>query len=166
MKILKSILSNCQLSVVLILTLIIASGFKRFPAPPYTYQPLKYINDGIGVDTIEKGNVDSILLKNAAVEIRNGKYGEVHAMIIFKDNKMLFEEYFPGHQYKWDGPNHHGEKISWDHSMLHGVKSVSKSIVSLCIGIAIDKGFIKSAGQSVFDYLPDHQPLRKGAKKK
>ena len=74
-------------------------------------------------------------------------------MIIFKDNKLVFEEYFQGHRYKWDGANHHGEWINWDKSTLHGVKSVSKSITSLCIGIAIDKGFIKSVHQSIFCLL-------------
>ena len=166
MKIMRNIFSDYLLSTVLILTLVLAGGFKPYPAPPYTYQPFTHINGGIGVDTIGKGNVDAVLLQKAADEIRNGKYGEVHSMIIFKDNKMLFEEYFPGHQYKWDGPNHHGEWMNWDHSTLHGFKSVSKSIVSLCIGIAIDKGFIKSADQSVFDFLPDHRHLKKNGKEK
>ena len=120
----------------------------------------------IETDTADKGYLDSLLLKKAAAEISQGKYGEVHAMLIYKDSKMLFEEYFPGHQYKWDGPNHHGDLIKWDKSIPHGVKSVSKSITSLCIGIAIDKGFIKSVDQSVFDYLPDHQSLRRDGKEK
>lgn len=141
--------------------MVFAGGFKPDPAPPFTL-----INGVFAVDTTGKRNGDSVLLRKAAAEIRNGKYGEVHAMIIFKDNILLFEEYFPGHQYKWDGPNHHGEKINWDQSMLHGVKSVSKSIVSLCIGIAIDKGFIKNVNQSVFDYLPGHQSFKKEGKEK
>lgn len=161
MKILRNIFSRYLLSIVLILTMVFAGGFKPDPAPPFTL-----INGVFAVDTTGKRNGDSVLLRKAAAEIRNGKYGEVHAMIIFKDNILLFEEYFPGHQYKWDGPNHHGEKINWDQSMLHGVKSVSKSIVSLCIGIAIEKGFIKSVNQSVFDYLPGHQSFKKEGKEK
>ena len=46
------------------------------------------------------------------------------------------------------------------------MKSVSKSITSLCIGIAIDNGFIESVHQSVFDYLPDHQYLNVNEKGK
>lgn len=117
-------------------------------------------------DTLKTTHIDSMLLTTAAAEIRTGKYGEVHAMVVLKDDKFVFEEYYPGHQYKWDGPDFHGEMIKWDKSTLHGLKSVSKSITSLCIGIAIDKGFIKSVNQSVFDYLPDHQPLKTGGKEK
>lgn len=137
-----------------------------YPAQLYSFQPREEFDEQSELDSYETVNIDSVLLKKAADEIRNGKYGEVHSMIIFKDSKMLFEEYFQGHQYKWDGPNHHGELTNWDQSMRHGVKSVSKSIVSLCIGIAIDKGFIKSVEQSVFDFLPEQQRLKTGGKEK
>jgi CubicO group peptidase (beta-lactamase class C family) len=50
--------------------------------------------------------------------------------------------------------------------MLHDVKSVTKSITSTCIGIAIDHGFIESVHQSIFDYLPEHQHLNIDGKDK
>jgi CubicO group peptidase (beta-lactamase class C family) len=50
--------------------------------------------------------------------------------------------------------------------MLHHVQSVTKSITSACIGIAIDKGFIKSVKQSIFDYLPEYQHLKKDGREK
>ena len=166
MNILTNFIAGYIISIIFILSLTVAGSNKCYPAPSCSYQSFEYINDKIDVDTIEKINIDSVLLKKASDEISHGKYGEVHSMIIFKDNKIVFEEYFPGHQYKWDGPNYHGELVSWDKSTLHGVKSVSKSIASFCIGIAIDKGFIKSVDQSVFDYLPDHQQLKKGGKER
>jgi len=93
-------------------------------------------------------------------------YGEVHSMLIFKDNKLVFEEYLQGHKYQWDAPYHHGEWTIWNRKMLHGVKSVTKSITSTCIGIAIEHGFIKSVHQSIFDYLPEHQHLNSNGKDK
>jgi CubicO group peptidase (beta-lactamase class C family) len=48
--------------------------------------------------------------------------------------------------------------------MLHFVASDTKSIASICIGIAIDKGFIESVHQSIFDYLPEHQHLNTDGK--
>jgi len=44
--------------------------------------------------------------------------------------------------------------------------SDTKSITSICIGIAIDNGFIESVDQSIFDYLPEHQHLKKDSKDK
>jgi CubicO group peptidase (beta-lactamase class C family) len=44
--------------------------------------------------------------------------------------------------------------------------SVTKSITSICVGIAIDNGFIKNVHQSIFDYLPEHQYLNTDGKDK
>jgi len=157
---------NIILTILLFPFLFFGGTKKYYPPQEDYYQQSAYSSQIVGNKTVAVRNIDTVLLQKAAEEIRQGKYGEVHAMLVFKDNNMLFEEYFPGHQYKWDGPAHHGEWINWDKSMLHGVKSVSKSITSLCIGIAIDKGFIKSVDQSVFDYLPDHQQLKRDGKEK
>ena len=165
MKILKKSISEYTISIILVLTFIFV-GCKCKPTIQYSYHPPEYINDGFEVGTLEDVNIDSVLLKKVIDKINCGKYDEVHSMIIFKDNKLVFEEYFQGHKYKWDGPNHHDQWITWDKSTLHGVKSVSKSITSMCVGIAIDKGFIKSVHQSIFDYLPNHQHLKTNGKEK
>jgi CubicO group peptidase (beta-lactamase class C family) len=132
----------------------------------YTYRPPENINDGFDVGTLDEVNIDAKLIEKAVDKIHQGKYKEVHSMLIFKDNKLVFEEYFKGHEYKWDGVNHHGELVTWDWTMLHDVKSVTKSITSTCIGIAIDKGFIESVHQSIFDYLPEHQHFNTDGKDK
>jgi CubicO group peptidase (beta-lactamase class C family) len=134
------------------------------PSIPYTYQPPENINDGLNVGTLEEVNIDSALIEKAVNEINRGKYGEVHSILIFKDNKLVLEEYFEGHKYQWDAPDHHGELVTWNMSMSHVLQSVTKSITSICIGIAIDKGFIDSVHQSIFDYLPEHQHLNTDGK--
>jgi CubicO group peptidase (beta-lactamase class C family) len=106
------------------------------------------------------------LIEKAADEINRGKFKEVHSLLIFKDNRLVLEEYFQGHKYQWDAPDHHGELVTWDSSMEHVVQSVTKSITSTCIGIAIDMGFIESVHQSIFDYLPEHQHLNTDGKDK
>jgi len=44
--------------------------------------------------------------------------------------------------------------------MLHDVRSVSKSVVSLLVGIALDHHLIARTGQSVFSYFPEYSDLR------
>ncbi|MFC2024637.1 serine hydrolase domain-containing protein [Chloroflexota bacterium] len=104
------------------------------------------------------------MIEKAVDRIYGDRYKEVHSVLIFKDDKLVFEEYFQGHEYEWDAPKHLGELVTWDRTMLHDVKSVTKSITSTCIGIAIDKGFIESVRQSIFDYLPEHQHLNTDGK--
>ena len=43
------------------------------------------------------------------------------------------------------------------------VMSVTKSVMALLIGIAIDKGYIKSVNQKVIDFFPDY-PVKRGEK--
>jgi CubicO group peptidase (beta-lactamase class C family) len=99
-------------------------------------------------------------------EITGGRYEEVHSLLIIKDNKLVLDEYFTGHEWKWDAPSHHGDPVEWEMSRPHNIHSAAKSLTSACIGIAIDKGFIESANESIFEYLPDHQHLRKNGKEK
>ena len=154
-----------MISIILALSLIFV-GCNCDPAHQYTYHPPEYINDGFEVGSLDEVNIDSALLKKAVDRINCGKYDEVHSMIIFKDNKLVFEEYFPGHKYKWDGINHHGEWVTWDRSMPHNIMSATKSITSACIGIALEKGFIESVHQPIFDYLPKYQHLITDGKEK
>ena len=123
----------------------------------YEYQVPEQTKDGLEVATMEQVGVDTNLIIDAIRRIGGGKYGEIHSVLIYKDDKLVLEEYFPGHTYQWDAPGHKGEFVAWNRGMPHVLQSASKSFVSICIGIAIDKGFIESVDQSIFDYLPDYQ---------
>jgi CubicO group peptidase (beta-lactamase class C family) len=152
------------ISILSLLLLVVGCGLD---APgQYTYQQPEKINDGLDTGSLNEVNIDAELIEKAVNEIYRGKYKEVHSFLIFKDGKLVLDEYFTGHQYQWDAPNHHGELVTWDRDMEHQVMSVTKSITSTCIGIAVDKGFIESVHQSIFDYLPEHQHLKTGGKEK
>ncbi|MHA1112823.1 MAG: serine hydrolase domain-containing protein [Promethearchaeota archaeon] len=142
------------------------TGCESESSGQYTYRPPENINDRVDVGTLDEVNIDAKLIVKAVDKIHQGKYKEVHSMLIFKDDKLVFEEYFKGHEFKWDAPYHHGESVSWNRKMSHNIMSDTKSITSVCIGIAIDRGFIKSVHQSIFDYLPDHQHLNTDGKNK
>ena len=64
-------------------------------------------------------------------------YKNMVGMVIIKDGEMVYENYYNG--------------CSAD-SRIH-VFSVTKSIVSILIGIAVDKGLIKSIEDKVLDYV-------------
>ena len=128
--------------------------------PNFIYQPPGNMNDGIAVGSLVSVNIDTAMITRAVNKINCGKFGEVHSLLIYNDNLLVLEEYFQGHRYKWDAHAYHGELVDWDRSMAHEMMSVTKSVTSACIGIAIDEGFIKSVHQSIFDHLPDHQHLK------
>lgn len=72
-------------------------------------------------------------------------YHNITGMVVLKDGKTVYENYFNGCN---------------NMSKIH-VYSVSKSILSILIGIAFDKGYIKSLEQKVLDFFPDYK-IKKG----
>lgn len=132
----------------------------------YSYQAPENINDGITTGSLDEVNIKAAPIERAVNKIYAGRFKEVHSMLIFRNNKLVFEEYFQGHQYQWDAARHHGELVTWNRNMSHRLMSATKSITSTCIGIAIDHGYIKSVHQSIFDYLPEHQHLNTDGKDK
>ena len=132
----------------------------------WPFNPPDSINDGFDVGTLEEANIEAEMIAKAVGRVHRGKYKEVHGILIYKDNMLVFEEYFDGHKYQWDSPNHHGEWVTWNRDMVHNTMSATKSMIAACVGIAVDHGFIEDVHQSVFDYLPDHQHLRSGGKDK
>jgi len=139
---------------------------KSNPSPQYTYHPPENVSDGIDVGSLTEVNIDSVLIVKAVNTIHQGIYKEIHSMLIYRDGKLVFEEYFKGHEFEYDRPDHHGELVTWDRTMVHDVMSVTKSITSACVGIAIENGFIESVHQSIFDYFPEYQHLNKDGKGK
>ncbi|RKD90456.1 serine hydrolase domain-containing protein [Mangrovibacterium diazotrophicum] len=130
----------------------------------YVYSPPAATEADLPVASLTDVNMDISPIEKAVERIEKGKYGEVHSLLISKNGKLVLEGYFNGHDYQWDAPDHYGELVQWTPGRTHFVHSVSKSIISLCIGIAIDKGFIRDVQQSVFDYMPEYEYLNTGDK--
>lgn len=63
---------------------------------------------------------------------------DFRGMVVIKDNKLVVEEYF---------------NTYWRET-IHDIRSAGKSVTSLLLGIAIDKGLIKDVEQSIYDFLP------------
>jgi len=160
--------SPYKVIVILLITILslLFISCKQDPSSLYTYKSPENIDDRFDVGSLEEVNIGQALIEKAAYAINRGKFGEVHSMLILKDGKLVFEEYFESHKYQWGAPNYCGDLVTWDRSMLHVLQSVTKSITSTCIGIAIDNGFIKSVDQSIFDYLPEYQHLNTDGKEK
>ncbi|WP_245321552.1 serine hydrolase [Bradyrhizobium sp. NAS96.2] len=52
------------------------------------------------------------------------------------------------------------EDVAFNADTLHNLKSVSKSVASLAVGIAIDRGLIRSVNESIFSFFPELSDLR------
>lgn len=142
---------------------LVFAGCKYSP-PEYIYSPPIDLEDGLIVGTIGEVGLTLDPLGRAIDRIRDGKFGEVHSILVYKDGLLVVEEYFPGHDYDWGSPNFHGAWVQWNEKRQHNIHSVGKSITSACVGIAIKQGMITSLDDPIFDYLPDYQDQKQGGK--
>lgn len=71
-------------------------------------------------------------------------YGNISGIVVMQGGEKVYEGYFDG--YTADDTIH--------------IASVTKSVVSALIGIAIDKGYIESVDQKVLDFFPDYTVKR------
>ena len=94
---------------------------------------------------------------NAVADRLVASGANVHSILVARGGKLMFERYMSGSDQIQDLRVKHAV---FNENTLHDLKSVSKSVASLAIGIAIDRGLIKSVDQPFFDFFPELADLR------
>lgn len=85
--------------------------------------------------------IDAEQLSELEAKIKSD-YSNINGIVVVRNGYIAYEQYYNGY-----GPKD-----------LHHVASVTKSIVSALIGIAIDAGYIKHVDLKVLDFFPDYVP--------
>jgi CubicO group peptidase (beta-lactamase class C family) len=85
----------------------------------------------------------------------------VHTVLVACAGKLVFERYFSGSD---EINGWRVENVTFDVGTLHNMKSVSKSVTSLAVGIAIDRGLIRSVNEPIFSFFPELSDLRSAEK--
>ncbi len=85
----------------------------------------------------ESQGLDSAVLAEALDFVRAKKI-PAHSLLIVRNGLIVFDAYF----YPYQGRE------------VHDVASVTKSVTSILVGIAIDKGYLKGVDQRVLSLLP------------
>ena len=117
---------------------------------PYRYKIPEQTDDGWQTADASETKLNKKKLNDLAEKILNGTYPNIHSLLVIKNGKLVFEEYFPGRDL-WKG------YIAFTREDLHGVTSVTKSFSSTLIGIAIDKGLIKGTKESLLTFFPEYK---------
>jgi len=110
-------------------------------------------HDGIKISSLAKEGINSALINSLDSAITKGIYPNIHSLLIAKNNKLVYENYWAGTDQNW---RLDVGMIAHSKDSLHDIRSITKSIVSSCIGIAISQGNIKSVDQNIFDFFPEY----------
>lgn len=88
---------------------------------------------GLGMNAEKLSKLESVI---------KSEYNNINGIVVVCDGWIAYEKHFSGY-----GPDD-----------KYHVASVTKSIISALIGIAIDDGFIKNVDQRVLDFFPKYIP--------
>lgn len=128
--------------------------FQKPATSGYKVPPL--LNDGWKVSNADSEGVDSKQLADLTSEIRAWPELGVHAIIIERDNKLIFEEYFEGFDEQWGDEL---DKRTMTAETRHDLRSVTKSVISALVGIALGEGALHSVDQPIIEFFPEYPEL-------
>lgn len=114
-------------------------------------------NDGWPVATPAKAGLDDARLCALSKWLDGFPQSNVHSVIVARRGALVFERYFTGDDEVWGRPVgvvEHGPAVK------HDLRSVTKSITGLLVGIALDRKLIASIDEPVFTFFPEHADLR------
>lgn len=86
----------------------------------------------------------------------DGKYRNLHGVVISRGDEVLAERYFEGTDERW---GHSLGCVRFGPESLHDLRSVSKSVVGLLYGIALDEGLVPSLDRSLIECFTQHADL-------
>lgn len=109
----------------------------------YEYSQPKNLEDGWKTTNIESQNIDTRRIYQLFNQLKNGK-NKLHSVLLIRNNQIIIEEYFNDHS----------------GNMQHDLRSATKSIRSILLGIAIDKGFIDNVDDPISKYLKSPVPTK------
>ena len=126
------------------------SGLHPRNSPTYSYQPPPQENDGINCGTLNNQNINPIAIDSLVNRIADGRYSDIHSLLVARNNMLVVEEYF----------------YRYNRERVYNIQSATKSIVSALVGISIEKGEIKSVNETLCANLPGYQSLACNAENK
>jgi len=109
------------------------------------------------VTTPESVGLDGVKLCALAAKFEEWNEANLHGVVVVRHGKLAFEHYFRGFDLKArNGPG----IIDFNATTTHDLRSMTKSVTALVLGVAIDRGIVADVDQSVLSFFPDCADLR------
>lgn len=127
----------------------------------YTYHVPEQTGDGWETASLDDVGMDTGRMVDMMKVLEDQPDHWVHGIVVIKDGRLVFEEYFPGEDLDLsDMANGIAfTERDFNRNMLHSAASVSKSVTSVLLGIAVDEGLIQDTQQTMFSYFSDYAQL-------
>lgn len=98
--------------------------------------------DGWATSGAATAGLDTARLQALESAIASGELKKIGSVLVARHGKLVYEAYFDG-----------------DAATLRDVRSASKTVTSMLVGIAIDKKALPGVQATILPFFPDKQPL-------
>jgi CubicO group peptidase (beta-lactamase class C family) len=122
---------------------------EMFPRKELYHNPNNYVYhepiqtaDGLKTGSLKDEFKNPEPIIDMVKETIKGNFPDVHSILIYRNDKLVLEEYFYG----------------YDENTPHQLRSATKPFIGGILGIAIDKGFIKSEKEKLLPYFKSIYP--------
>lgn len=92
--------------------------------------------------TPDEVGMNAALLRSAAEDLADERHHGIDSMLVIRRGRLVAEHYWNGH----------------DMATLHDLRSATKSITSLLVGIALDRGLLRDVHDPALGYLARAYP--------
>jgi CubicO group peptidase (beta-lactamase class C family) len=115
------------------------------------------LDDGWPVSRPQKQGLDPARLCSIGSLLGDWKEANVHAVVVARRGVLVYEQYFAGEDQLW---GKRLGRVAYNAGMVHDLRSVTKSVTSLVVGIAVERGWIKDLDAPVLSFFPEYADLR------
>jgi CubicO group peptidase (beta-lactamase class C family) len=94
--------------------------------------------------------------RKLAAGIESGLLGGLHAVLVSRAGQLVIERYYDGPDENWGGPL---GQVAFGPETLHDLRSVTKSVVGLLYGIALDRRLVPPPDAPLLAQFPEYPDL-------
>lgn len=142
----------------LLALLILYNQFTAGNRGGYSYRVPEQTGDGWGTASLADVGMDEAPITDMMNTLSRLDEHPVHGIVVIKDGRLVFEEYFSGEDLDLtDGLNFAYK--DFDRDALHSQASASKSVTSILLGIAIDQDLVRGVNETMLSFFPEHSDL-------
>ena len=116
------------------------------------YSKPKLLFDGWPVASAGEAFMDAAPLANITRLVGRGEFPNTHAIVVEHAGALVHEVYFEGQDFRGDEAL--GD-VAFDAGTLHDIRSISKSVTALLLGLALDGAFAEALDTPVLEYFPE-----------
>jgi CubicO group peptidase (beta-lactamase class C family) len=109
-------------------------------------------DDGWQAATLDESGFDRVKMQQLTQRLESGWHPNAHMVLVVYRGKLVYEKYLSGDDESWGIPVGHRD---FNENSLHDLRSISKSVTSLLLGIALGDDFESALSRPIIEYFPE-----------